>query len=52
MPIEIVDLPIDSMVIFHSYVSLPGRVTQSTVSPEHPTYGAQDPTLKPSKNSS
>ena len=23
MAIEIVDLPIDSMVIFHSYVSLP-----------------------------
>ena len=23
MTIEIVDLPIDSMVIFHSYVSLP-----------------------------
>ena len=22
-PVEIVDLPIDSMVIFHSYVSLP-----------------------------
>ena len=27
MTIEIVDLPIDSMVIFHSYVSLPGGIT-------------------------
>ena len=26
MAIEIVDLPIDSMVIFHSYVSLPEGV--------------------------
>jgi hypothetical protein len=26
MTIEIEDLPIDSMVMFHSYVGLPGRV--------------------------
>jgi hypothetical protein len=26
MAIEIVDLPINSMVIFHSYVSLPGGI--------------------------
>ena len=31
MAIEIVDLPINSMVIFHSYVSLPeGNVFQDT----------------------
>ena len=31
MAIEIVDLPINSMVIFHSYVCLPGRVNKPTI---------------------
>ena len=33
MAIEIVDLPIDSMVMFHSYVSLPqGKLEVPTIS--------------------
>ena len=33
MAIEIVDFPINSMVIFHSYVSLPGRVPRQFIPP-------------------
>ena len=37
MTIEIVDLPIDSMVIFHSYVNVYQRVI--TISMVHYNYG-------------